>query len=192
MPQIQIMGNQQGDLITIDAIEKWGGVSIDGSSVNILFINRDDQQNYNVNLQIPSSYLANSVSVDKLFGTMVDENISTSHIEEVLLSNNYTVNLPAFSVVSVKLAIQGTLGIDDNEEFNIGFNVFPNPVNSILYVQSKKEEYLLTIYDVSGRTIQSSKEHFSTSIDMSKFTEGLYFINIKTNDGAKTFKVIKK
>ncbi|VAV83356.1 hypothetical protein MNBD_BACTEROID02-307 [hydrothermal vent metagenome] len=192
MPQIQIIGNQQGDLITIDAIEKWGGVSIDGSSVNILFINRDDQQNYNVNLQIPLSYMANSVSVDKLFGTMVDENISTSHIEEVLLSNNYTVNLPAFSVVSVKIAIQGTLSIDDKEEFSSGFNVFPNPVNSVLHVQSEKEEYLLTIYDVSGRTIKHSNEHFSTSIDVSKFTEGLYFFNIKTNEGSKTFKVIKK
>ncbi len=190
MPQIQISEN--GNIISIDAIEKWGGVSIDESSVNILFINRDDQQDYDVNLQIPSSYLANSILVDKLYGTMVDENITTSSIDELFTSNNYVVNLPAFSVVSVKIAIQGTLNIDENEVFNSEFNVFPNPASSVLHIQSKKEEYLLTIYDVSGRMIQCSTKHFSTSIDVSEFTEGLYFFNIKTNEGAKTFKVVKK
>ncbi|MCF6295022.1 MAG: T9SS type A sorting domain-containing protein [Flavobacteriaceae bacterium] len=192
MPQIQIIGNQQGDLITIDAIEKWGGVSIDESSVNILFINRDDQQSYDVNLQIPSSYLANSISVDKLYGTMFDQNITASFQEEVLSTNNYLVNLPAFSVTSVKIAIQGSLGIDENELLNNEFNVFPNPASSVLHIQSKKEEYLLTIYDVSGRMIQRSTKHFSASIDVNEFAEGLYFFNLQTGRDNITFKVIKK
>ena len=188
MPQIQISVN--GNLISIDAIEKWGGVSADGGSVNLLLINRDDQQDYDIDLLIPSSYMANSIEVDKLYGTMIDENISTSHQEDVLSSNTYQVNLPSFSVTSVKISIQGTLNIDKNDEFVNRFNVFPNPANSLVYIQSNEEKYSLSIFDVSGRLIMNSREKLSTSIDVSGFLEGIYFFHIQTNAGYKTYKVL--
>lgn len=190
MPQIQITEN--GNTISIDAIEKWGGVNADGSSVNLLLINRDDQQDYDINLQIPSSYLANNIIVDKLFGTMINQNISTSHQDEVLSANNYLVNLPAFSVTSIKINIQGTLSDLDNNILESSFNLYPNPANSNVNIKSNVSNYLLTVYDTRGREIKSSKENFSTIIDINKLSNGLYFFNIKTNAGSKTYKVLKK
>lgn len=189
MPQIQVIKNQLGDLITIDAIEKWGGISADGNSVNLLLINRDDQQDYDINLQIPSSYLATNISVDKLYGTMIDENISTNYQDEVLTSNNYNVNLPAFSVTSIKVDIQASLHNNKND-FEKAFKIFPNPARSVVYVQSKKEDYSITIFDVHGRIIQQTNESFLARINVSEFTNGLYFFNVKTENYIETVKVL--
>lgn len=84
-----------------------------------------------------------------------------------------------------------TLEIEKNSEC---FKVYPNPTNSMVYLESIDGTLLtdISICDINGKVIYSHKPNtFNDKIDVSKFVEGIYFIkcsNIKTSE---TFKIIK-
>ena len=189
-PQITI--DIQGTPTTIDAIEKWGGVSENNTSVNLLFINRDDVQSHTIDLQIPATYQADSITVRKLYGEMINEVISTDTQKIELTSNSYSVNLPPFSITSIKIHILGSvLGIDDNSLKNT-FNLYPNPTTSKINIQSNQDNYSVTIYDMLGRELQHSEERLSTVIDLKSFTKGFYLFKIETNVGYITYRILVK
>lgn len=81
-----------------------------------------------------------------------------------------------------------------NEEFNIknkAFSLWPNPVQSILNINSLQDSgYNVKIYDLLGRLIYE-KENVSNSIDVSSFISGLYLIKIKAESGETSQKFIK-
>ncbi|WP_372938360.1 T9SS type A sorting domain-containing protein [Seonamhaeicola sp.] len=48
----------------------------------------------------------------------------------------------------------------------------------------------MEIYDTLGKTVYSSSENKS-NLDLSNLKSGLYILNLKTNSGAASFKIIK-
>ncbi len=191
MPQITI--DNQGTPLTIDAIEKWGGISDNNNSfVNLLFINRDDTQSHTVDLQIPITYQADSITIRKLYGEMINEIISTNTQKVKLTSTNYSVNLPPFSVTSVKIHILGNVLNIDNPKLGNTFNLYPNPATSQVTIKSTQDKYSVTIYDMLGRKIQNSKEQLSSEIDLTNLTKGLYFFKIETANYSEIHKVLIK
>lgn len=71
--------------------------------------------------------------------------------------------------------------------------VHPNPVSSatnyILTIDSDKKEINCIITDLAGKKILETKE---TNINMSKLKDGMYIVTVSTNNGNKTFRIIKK
>jgi hypothetical protein len=192
MPQIQVIENQLGNTITVDAIEKWGGVSKDGSTVNLLLINRDDVNNHTVDIEIPVSYQADSIFIQKLYGEMVNEKISTSFQKLQLASNSYAIDLPAFSITSVKIHVLGNVLNIDDQVVKSSFKLYPNPATSFVNVQSEQEKYSVSIFDIQGRKLQHSEKSFSAVIDLTNFIKGLYFFDIQTKGTREIHKVIIK
>lgn len=194
MPQISILVD--GNTSTVDAIEKWGGISNNDNTVNLLLINKDDTQSHTIDLQIPTSYQADSITVRKLYGEMTNENIFTDTQKLKLNMNNYSINLPAFSVTSVKIHIQGSLIDSDNDGVVDNNDLCPNtPIGSTVnnngcIVFSSDNFNIEVISETcpgqnNGQIIISANETYNyvTAIDGTtyNFTENLSIDNLKPN-----------
>jgi hypothetical protein len=68
------------------------------------------------------------------------------------------------------------------------FNVFPNPTNDYINIETTEQIESLTIYDLTGRVIKSENTKI---VDLSMLKAGIYFLNIKTNNDNFTKTIIK-
>lgn len=67
--------------------------------------------------------------------------------------------------------------------------IYPNPARNSLYFIVTEEAYFIDVYDQSGRLLMSTQN--ANELDISKLNEGLYLVNIRTDNGIlKTEKVI--
>ena len=79
-------------------------------------------------------------------------------------------------------------------EENITFDIYPNPVNDRLYIETQSSIEDLVIYTTTGVIVgqQSTVNRQQTlSIDMSELNSGIYFVEIKTNDGNIVKRIVK-
>ena len=72
------------------------------------------------------------------------------------------------------------------------FSLYPNPANNVLYVnqQNANDDFLVEIYDFSGKNYFRKQIENMTAIDISNFPAGLYLIRISDNDEIYTKKLI--
>jgi hypothetical protein len=70
--------------------------------------------------------------------------------------------------------------------------VYPNPTNDVfnIVLSNPLDHFTVTIYSLLGQEL--SKTSNNTSIDISNFTNGVYFLTIKQNDRNWTTKIVKK
>lgn len=76
-------------------------------------------------------------------------------------------------------------------ESEANIEVFPNPAKDKLYFTNSKGVTGVKIYDALGKEVLSISEPGLTSIDISAFIPGAYFINITTLRGEINKKIIK-
>jgi uncharacterized repeat protein (TIGR03803 family) len=110
----------------------------------------------------------------------------------------------------VKVTQKGCVGYDtilvtiakntsiDVPEANFAARIYPNPTNSIIYVDlsTVKKELIIELTDMNGRIVKSIKiqpNNYETSykIDVSEFAEGLYFMHISNSEMSKVVKITK-
>lgn len=84
-----------------------------------------------------------------------------------------------------------SLGI--NENILSKFLIYPNPANNIVYIETPEAVIKsVSIYDVLGRLIKSGEVGNSKyNIDIHELPNSIYLLNISTNFGNKTVKIIK-
>jgi hypothetical protein len=94
-------------------------------------------------------------------------------------------------VILDNLTVAGTLGIDD---FKLsGFQIYPNPSDNIFNIELKNNnEFEFKVYDITGKVIVNKTKISRDSylFDMSSFSSGMYFINIKSNNQSATRKLL--
>ncbi|ESU28183.1 hypothetical protein FLJC2902T_15280 [Flavobacterium limnosediminis JC2902] len=75
------------------------------------------------------------------------------------------------------------------------FSVYPNPSNSMVTISNNGNIQInkISFFDINGRTVNSSnfKGATGTQIDISELNAGIYFMNIDTDEGIATKKIIK-
>ena len=84
----------------------------------------------------------------------------------------------------------GTVSIAENE---ITSEIYPNPVDDKLYINSKDNIEKIEIYNLLGVKLYSEviSQGNENMIDMSDFESGLYLVKIKTDKGTETLKINK-
>ncbi len=83
-----------------------------------------------------------------------------------------------------------TLGVNDNSLAAI--SIYPNPVSNILYINNEGINIMIIeIYDVLGKNVWVTTES-TTQIDISNLDNGLYLVNIQTDQGVLVKKVMKE
>ena len=108
------------------------------------------------------------------------------------------------SVLSWKQFIQGHyVKVDANGDVQwtqdiempeLSYKVFPNPTQSVFNIEnSELNIQSLELYDISGRYLKSIQDcnKSTISIDLTPFSNGIYFAKIKSSKGLRTEKVVK-
>lgn len=111
---------------------------------------------------------------------------------EALFIKNDTLYNVYFSDYREPITLENaeTLGTDNPE--NKILVIYPNPTKDHINIKNKNYKIeTFSLYDLGGRIIKtfSGKE---TKLDLSNLPSSTYILNIKTPEGAQSFKIIKK
>ena len=104
----------------------------------------------------------------------------------------FSVNATVGDVMEPYVMTRGTMGVD---ELSSSINIYPNPVDNELFLATEVRVEEIAIYDVYGRTttvygLQTTD--FVHSIDVADLEAGVYFVNIKTENGNIVKRFVKK
>jgi hypothetical protein len=124
-------------------------------------------------------------------------------VTDISFSNTNIGLAIAFDVVSYTNNGGGSIGIiQTSSNIPNGFSIsqnYPNPFNPVTNIEfevSKTSDVYLTIYDVNGKELEvlvSSKLNAGTykaAWDASKYSSGIYFYSIKSENFQETKKMI--
>jgi len=76
---------------------------------------------------------------------------------------------------------------------DVAFIIYPNPVSNTLFISSENTLIEnITVYSVLGEKVMELTAKGINSIDVSRLSEGLYFLKITTSEGKSIQKFIKK
>lgn len=135
--------------------------------------------------------------------TIPDGNSYTSGNMNSVTFDNVFIN-PCVPLVFTS-TINSELGDTDIQTFNFtvssidqqqlnDFNIFPNPVSSILNIQLEElsSELLISVYDINGKIVFSNYKFYNTvkvTIDVSHLSSSMYLIVIENDNriDSKTF-----
>ena len=126
-------------------------------------------------------------------------------------SDLYVVEVVALYGDKKSVGIVKTSFVMDDEDNNEGnendttnvisnfenrFEIYPNPVNDRLYIETQALTQTLTIeiYDIYGRVQilrNSETQKLSNSIDVSNLKSGIYFVKVRTEEGDIVKRIIK-
>ena len=91
----------------------------------------------------------------------------------------------------------GTVGINEYSKTKNKLKIFPNPTNEIATITFKLEQselITLSVLNIRGQEVMQislgEKEKGQIDLDCSKFSSGIYFINLQTKSGILTEKLI--
>ncbi|WP_242203227.1 DUF7619 domain-containing protein [Aestuariivivens insulae] len=95
------------------------------------------------------------------------------------------------NIVSTEI-VDNSLGIGGKELID-SFRIYPNPTNDIIYLSSKNGTIIekVEVYSISGKLLFQNKE-ITNKVDLKCFPKGMYFLNIVSDKGSVTKKIIKK
>jgi hypothetical protein len=78
------------------------------------------------------------------------------------------------------------------EEDELRLDIYPNPVSSILFVESNsEEEFDVKLFDIRGRLLYENRVEERLELDLLSFSTGIYFIKIDSESQSITKKIIK-
>ena len=83
-----------------------------------------------------------------------------------------------------------TTATDNTTENPIDIAVFPNPVTHVLTLKTTEKIKKMQVYDALGQAIYAYDGEM-TSIDIKNWQNGIYFIDILTENGIKRLKFVK-
>jgi len=98
-----------------------------------------------------------------------------------------------FAVDDFKVTTTGQMSTADF--FAKNFSVFPNPSTGVVNVLSKNNNAIdaIQLTDLNGRVVKNINANgvSDTQINISDLTSGVYFLNVKTEAGSGTTKILK-
>ena len=117
-----------------------------------------------------------------------DETGNTLELIEPNLDNSLPENWDCINENGSPYAINSEqLFVDDNELSLI--KLYPNPVNSSLYIRGIEDDYNIDVYTLLGQLVLSINN--SNEIDMSLFKQGVYMIKIWNKNTSTVKRILK-
>ena len=103
-----------------------------------------------------------------------------------MASHGYLWSTNSFSWILYYSCYLGDFNYNIIELQNEKITVFPNPTNGKLTIKGDKIQQVI-LFDISGHIINKSCDN---NIDFTGYSKGIYFIEIHSNRGISTFKII--
>ncbi|WP_040757132.1 T9SS type A sorting domain-containing protein [Winogradskyella psychrotolerans] len=83
------------------------------------------------------------------------------------------------------------MSLSNSDQILSELNIYPNPVSDNLFISKPNSEVLdVVLYDIYGNSVLQQKT-IGESVDVSILTEGIYFIEISSENGRRIQKIIK-
>jgi hypothetical protein len=85
-------------------------------------------------------------------------------------------------------------GVVSVEEMSVSYSVYPNPTNGFITIAQQEGAaiQLIEVIDITGKRVATFNPNSSTAtIDLGAFAQGLYTLNIRSNDEVKSVRVQK-
>lgn len=86
--------------------------------------------------------------------------------------------------------------LSTNDFFSKNFAVYPNPANDVINLQSNSSLTIDTVAltDINGRTVATMNANgvSNTTMNIANLSAGVYILNVNSNDGVGTAKIVKK
>ena len=166
-------------------------------SATVLLINRSTSSSKSVTLNLNNlnlsdrtfeSYQLKQLPSTETFVSHTSNALTKSNVN--LVSGSVSITLPAMSVTSIIIPTGFTTGVNTLKTSNI--EVFPNPANNQLFVQSAENmNSVVIIYNLLGENMGEWNCIGKSSIDISNLASGTYTVKVYQNDDCKNFKVVK-
>jgi len=153
-PTITVTHNDDdGELA--DSIKVWSGVSGSGSFPTVVKV-----------------VTSNNTLV--YTDTTIPNNVQRYYFIEIIQQDGQRIITSPIWYTKDPLA---SVGVVNNHSSSV--IVFPNPAKDIITITSSEKNYTINIYDISSRKIFSTvNPNESTNIDISSFSEGIYYIEL--------------
>jgi len=177
---------------TLDADLDWSTLTLVEATHNMQVINLG---NGVMRFEFPSIWLADSTTNEpESHGHLVyriTENAAATVGTEI--ENTAYIyfdwNDPIVTNTTYNINVIGTEGLTDKNAMNV--HVFPNPSRESITI-SCEGDFDYQLVDLSGRIISSGSATDSESISVSKAAAGIYQLNVQTNKGNSSLKVMKQ
>ncbi|MGE8431086.1 T9SS type A sorting domain-containing protein [Chryseobacterium joostei] len=86
-----------------------------------------------------------------------------------------------------------SLSVVETSSSQAGIEVYPNPVQDVLYIQSKEPLVSYEIYGATGQSVkQGTLSMAQEQLVLSSLSTGVYYIKLKTKSATVTEKIMKK
>lgn len=110
---------------------------------------------------------------------------------ELVLLSRYTDEQGKLGFYLVRLGENGVLGQNAIAENSRGITLYPNPTNSLVYVNipGHKSADKIELFDLSGAQISSSIN--TSTLDVSALSQGLYFVEVESDGLIYRSKIIR-
>ena len=168
------------------------------SGSDIPVMNFNAVQNLAANVEYPIITLTWEAQEDAIGyiimrnGIEIDHTTEATYSDEPSLLNSYTYCVIAEyeGGTSVPECIIADLtSIADND---YTFSVYPNPANSILYINGGDTEFTYTMYNGMGQVVAKGKAQGTEQISVEGLTQGIYFIRLTSGTQNHMEKVVVK
>lgn len=93
------------------------------------------------------------------------------------------------STTQINDLMNGVLSVNVNEQTKQRIQLYPNPVNDIITIQTDATIISNSIFDIAGNLIATFK---GNKYSVSHLTNGVYFITIQTKSGMAQYKFVKQ
>ena len=118
----------------------------------------------------------------------VSENISFKTFKEIPESFQVTITAPGF-----RPHIYTNQATSIQKLNQVKVSVYPNPAQEFIMIDLAESSAKVQLCDLNGRVLEDlTIYNGSFRMDMSPFSDGIYFLNITTDSGNGSFKVVKQ
>jgi len=120
------------------------------------------------------------------------QNTNVSHTYSV--GGNYSVSLRSYNYCGPKDSTIQITGVGITEQELKYLAAYPNPVSHTLTIENPYQSSMqLSIYSITGKLLYSHPyQNYTTTIDMSPYEAGIYFVEMKLDDGRKAIRKVAK
>ena len=173
--------------------QTWGGVGKNNEYINLLLINRDDENSHTTDIDIPAIWQADSIIFESLYGTMIDDTVFHSYDDNPFTGSTYSALLPAFSMNTVRIHLTKPLELSGQNILLDGGYIYPNPSSDFIYFPSKQMPISIGVYNNLGQNIIDQISVGINKVDVSQLKKGIYFLQaIYSDKNYATYNLIKQ
>lgn len=101
---------------------------------------------------------------------------------------NFVINNNS-DFVSLKPTSNNNTKVKSIDDFEV--RLYPNPTTNYLNIESLERDLAVTLYDVSGKIIETTNTTTNSQIDLSNQNKGIYILELRKGNNIKQHKVVK-